>query len=270
LSSHIVFIQLFLIFKLFQFYFFKRNISIYINMSNNSSYYFTTTTPYSNYYETDDFISFSLAAGSTGVLQFTSLLTTTNTDISVNLVISGGGGGGASSGQNGSDSIENMSWGSGSGGGGGGFGKIVLQDISSTYNYIVGSGGVGGVGSTTGSITGVDGADGSNSSFTTPYGNIVAGGGGGAPSLWTEYDPKPGTAGTLTYPSNPDIIVIYDCSGGNGGIGVNNDSLPANSPTAGSNSTPIQTIEIYDSSDVSFGGGGGGGDASTTPTMGFY
>lgn len=235
-------------------------------MSDNSSYYFTTTTPYSNYYETDDLISFSLAAGSTGVLQFTSLLTTTNTDISVNLVISGGGGGGASSGQSYDSDIETMSWGSGSGGGGAGFGQIVLQDISSTYNYTVGSGGVGGIGSPPPSLAGVDGANGGNSSLTTPYGNIIATGGGGAPSLWTVYGPPPqaGTSGHLTYPSSSNIIVIYDCSGGNGGIGVNNDSSPG-TPSAGSDSTPIQTIEIYDSSNVSFGGGGGGGDASTSP-----
>ena len=236
-------------------------------MSNNSSYYFTTTTQYSNYYETDDIISFSLTTGSSGTLTFTQLLTTTNTDISVNLVISGGGGGGASSGQNGAGDPVNMSWGSGSGGGGAGFGKINLKNIITSYTYTIGSGGIGGVGSTTPQITGVDGGNGGDSTFTTPYGDIVAEGGRGAPSLWTVYGPPPqaGTAGTLTYPSNPNIIAINDCSGGNGGIGVNNDSPPANSPTAGSNSTPIQTIEIYDSSNVSFGGGGGGGDASTSP-----
>lgn len=223
----------------------------------------TNSSNISNYIFQDNYISFSLLH-SQGIISFTDLLI--SNDISVNLVISGGGGGGASSGQNGAGDIANMSWGSGSGGGGAGFGKIVLQEISSTYNYTVGSGGKGGVGSTTGAITGVDGANGGNSSFTTPYGKIEATGGGGAPSLWIVYGPPPqaGSSGKLTYPSSSDIIVIYDCSGGNGGIGVNNDSSPG-TPSAGSDSTPIQTIEIYDSSNVSFGGGGGGGDASTSP-----
>lgn len=234
---------------------------------NYSSYYFTTSTPYDNYNETEDLISFSLTTGSSGTLTFTPLVTTINTDISLSLVIVGGGGGGASSGQNGSNTLANMSWGSGSGGGGAGFGKITLKNIITSYTYTIGSGGIGGVGTTKPAITGVDGANGGNSTFTTPHGNIVAEGGRGAPSLWTVYGPPPqaGTAGTLTYPSNPDIIAINDCSGGNGGIGVNNDSSPVNYPTAGSNSTPNQTIEIYDSYNVSFGGGGGGGDASTSP-----
>ena len=232
-------------------------------VANNSSYYFTTTTQYNNYYETDDLINFSLTAGSSGTLTFTPLVTTTNTDISLCLVISGGGGGGASSGQNYGGGIESMSWGSGSGGGGAGFGKIILENISTSYNYTVGSGGVGGIGSQDNNYAQTSGGNGGNSSFNTSYGNIVAGGGGGAPSIWIDYEPvKAGTAGTLTYPSNPDIIAINDCSGGNGGLGVQNDeSYYVGVPTPGSKSTPIQTIEVYDSYTISIGGGGGGGNA---------
>jgi|UniRef100_A0A6C0CKD1 hypothetical protein len=230
--------------------------------------YYCSVTNISSYIFQDNYISFSLLPSS-GTLSFTDVLI--NNDISINLVISAGGGGGASSGQNDGGDIANMSWGSGTGGGGGGFGNIVLQDISSTYNYTVGSGGLGGVGSTTSPREGVDGGNGGHSTFTTPDGSIFAEGGGGGESLWTSYIPQPGTPGKLNWTGdNPDppsnIIYINNCEGGSGGEGVNNDSSSStNSPLAGGNSSPIQTIEIYDSYNVSFGGGGGGGDASTSP-----
>ena len=99
---------------------------------NYSSYYFTTSTPYDNYNETEDYIVFSFNTGSVGSLLFSDLLTTINTDISLNIVIVGGGGGAAIS--SAGDEDDPQSWGSSAGGGGAGFGKLTIKNINS-YQY---------------------------------------------------------------------------------------------------------------------------------------